>query len=473
MLIKRTAIWLFAASALALLAARALAQPAHSNIHYQVPHPTYEHGSAPFSDDNPGPSHVINPFHPLGFEPAFDWFAPAETSGYGRGPRPHVGYFFSYERLFWSLSKPETAVIGSETATGAGVSFPNGSVINLGGVPIGLQGIPTIYTNTVDTGYFTANGAWGNRWEVGYWDVDDYGWMASILDHVSQSQYKEHNSAILQFDDPGNQLIGTNFDSFVIVLGPGVFPTIEVVTDGKMPIRFDRLQVQNIARLNGVELTRMYRARELHSGAFFELLYGVRWLQLQDTFDVKGFNSFQGDVPPISPNGDSAIVFYFNPLADSRWMTRTQNNMVGPQIGFRLWRQRERWVTSLETRFLAAANFQSVNQMTNLGNNTLSNTAFVLPSGIDFPLIFQGLGGSSSSFATQFSPVGELRLNVDWQVTRNIALTVGYTGLVVGNVTRASKRVDYSGPNLISILPGNNRDIFYANGVNFGFEVNK
>ena len=51
MAIKRTAIWLLTASALLLAAGRAMAQPAHSNLSYQVPHPTWENGSAPFADD--------------------------------------------------------------------------------------------------------------------------------------------------------------------------------------------------------------------------------------------------------------------------------------------------------------------------------------------------------------------------------------------------------------------------------------
>jgi hypothetical protein len=470
MLIRRTAIWLLTLGALVLWAGRAVAQPAHSGVQYQTPQPTYEHGSAPFSEDNPR-GHDISPFKPVGFEPEFDWFAPTETSGYGKGPKPNVGYFFSYERLYWSLSKPESAQIGSPTATGAGVSFPNGVVFNTG-EPIGIQGIPTIYTNTIDTSYFTANGAWGNRWEVGYMDTDDYGWMVSVLDHVSQSQYKEHQNAIIQFDDPGNQLEGTD-GSFVVLLTPP-FITLEFVTEGKIPIRFDRLQVQNIARLNGVEVTRMYRARQLHSGGWFELDYGVRWLQLQDTYTINGLNSFNSLITdPISPSLTSAIFEYFNPLADSRWMTRTQNNMVGPQIGFKLWRQRQKWITSIEARFMAAANFQNVHQMTVLGNNVLPNTAQLFPDGISIPLVFQGIGASSSTFATTFSPVGELRVNTSYQVTRSVGIKVGYTGMVIGGVTRASNRVDYSGPELISILPGNNQQIFWANGINFGVEINR
>ena len=82
-------------------------------------------------------------------------------------------------------------------------------------------------------------------------------------------------------------------------------------------------------------------------------------------------------------------------------------------------------------------------------------------------------GSFSNQFATQFSPVGELRLNVAYQVTRSIALKVGYTGFAVGNVTRASNRVDYSGYRLISIAHPGDHQALFVNGINFGVEVNR
>ncbi len=119
---------------------------------------------------------------------------------------------------------------------------------------------------------------------------------------------------------------------------------------------------------------------------------------------------------------------------------------------------------------MAAANFQNTHQTTSLGNNTIPNAILTT---LPFPVIFQGLGSQSSEFATTFAPVGEIRVNVSYQATRSVGLKVGYTGLVMGGISRASNRVDYSGPDLISILPGNNNQIFFANGVNFGVEINR
>ena len=62
--------------------------------------------------------------------------------------------------------------------------------------------------NTADTGFMQANGAWGNRFELGYIDTDNYGWMASVLDHVSQGQFHKVNNAEVEFDDPNGLLTG-------------------------------------------------------------------------------------------------------------------------------------------------------------------------------------------------------------------------------------------------------------------------
>jgi hypothetical protein len=436
MAIRRTAIWLLAAGIVLWSADRAAAQPAHSNLHYQVPHPTYERGPAPFSNDVPGPERLINPFHPVGFEPQFDWFAPAETSGYGRGPRPHIGYFFSYERVFWSLSKSETALVGSPTAAPPETDSFIGDIFG---------GFPAV--NTVDTGKLLANGAWGNRWELGYIDTDDYGWFVSVLDHVSQSQYHRDQFVRVQFNDPSDLLFGT------VIIDNILFGV------GKMETVFEEAMLQNIARLNGVEVNRFYRARQLHSGAYFEVLYGVRWLQLQDMFIFIGENT----------SGN-----FLNPLQNSFWRIRTQNNLVGPEIGMRLFRQRGRWVTSLEARFLAAANFQNAQMRTVLGDEigAILNE-FDATEGVVLPRAFTGLGSNKHDFYTTFSPVGELKVNVSWQATRNVGLKVGYTGMVIGNVTRASNRFRYDEDDLVTLRDGKYHQLFFVNGINFGVEINR
>ena len=485
MLIKRTTISIFAWGALLVLAAVARAQPANSNLQYQPYSQTYENGSAPYADDNPKYGHPITPFHPVNFEPSWEPFAPAETSGYGNGPRPKIGYFFSFERVFWSITKPSTAPIGDPAAQGFA---PGQSGI-----------VDTFNSNSADTGFLLSNGAWGNRWELGYIDTDNYGWLCSVLDHISQAQYHVFNGVNVLFGDPGGLLSGfvpftdpvtgaiidrdvngnNVFGRFGLDVGiPNPTPPPSQLFFGNptQPAPVDRgdlvelvpnftfLLVKNVTQINGAEVMRFYRAPRLHNGGFFELLYGARWLQVNDTFFVFGIGGT---------------------LDYSTWSTRAQNNMVGPQIGGRWTNQRGRWITSLEARFLAAANFQDVHQQAQLGalvaQNAANQTATQAGASAGgatqstgFPVnLTNSIGSVNTAFATTFAPVGELRLNVAYQLTRAVALKVGYTGIAVGNVTRAANRVDYSTVKLINIAPGGIHQSLFINGINMGIEINR
>ena len=500
MLIKRTASGLFAWAILVLLSARAIAQPASANLDYQSPTPSYSNGSAPYSNSAPS-SRSLWPFNPGGVEPKLDPFAPAETSGYGNGPRPKIGWFGSFERVLWSLSKPTVSEIGSPTATGPTIS------------PLGS---PTILSNSVDTGILTANPAWGNRIELGYMDTNNYGWMVGVLDHVSQGQYHVITNAQVQFNDPGNLLsgflpfidpvTGAIIDADVngnnvhgrdgldlgrpnpnppppqFVPPPDGHPDTPAPTDFgdlvKFPVTFSIMNVKQVTRLNGIELMRMYRAPRLHDGGYFDLLYGARYFQLDDAFGVQGLANNNLALINNNANTGGTTISLANPLANSSWYTRAQSNLIGPQIGGRWSHQQEHWIFSAELRFTAAANFQNVTQKTSMADQSsqlmpqLNPTTGIPNPGVPLNLL-SGFGTNTHANATTFSPLGELRLQSTYQVAKSVGLKFGYTGIVVGNITRASNRVDYSGPQLISITPGGIHQTFFSNGVNFGIEFNR
>ncbi len=390
MLMKRTAIWLLAVVALVMLGERAIAQPAHSGVYYPTPTPNWENASAPFAEDGSGKSHpIVEPFHPVGFEPRFDWFAPAETSSYGRGQKANIGAFFSYERLYWSLAAPQAAPVGS--TNNPYLSDPFWQFV---GLPIWANG------PGVDNRFIGATGAWGNRWELGYVDTDDYGWLVSVLDHVSQGQYRVDDQPTFYFGDPSQVINGSTpvatalgFDSF------------------ELPYYFNQFRMKNVTQLNGVELTRFYRARRLHGGGYFEFLYGVRWFNLNDTFWVQADGNGSNRLG-ITGNAN----FSLNILDASQWSLRANNQLVGPQIGIRMFRQRQRWVTSMSARFLAAANFQNLSLKANLGSLAIQNP----PTGTSSSSFF-GMGIDQHTYTTTFSPMGELRVNVAYTVTRSVA----------------------------------------------------
>jgi hypothetical protein len=457
------AIWLVALGALASWAEIASAQPAHSGVQYQTPTPTYENGSAPFAESAP-PDHALNPFKPVGFEPEFDWFAPAETSSYGKGPKPNIGYFFSYERLYWSPGSPEKAYVGSEV----GPTFYDPTALTYSFFPDGPS---------VDNRFITSHGMWGNRWELGYTDVDDYGWLVSVLDHVSQGTYRVDHEPAFTFGDPNG--ISDGVVNFPLARDTSISVPVNV---GPLPAIGNELLMKNVLQLNGVELSRFYRARQLHNGAYFEVLYGVRWFNINDTFSASltgnGVNSETISFPGGPVTGTGGLTEIVNPTTatfpanifdGTTWSMRANNNLIGPQIGFRLFRQRQRWVTSVAARFVAAANFQNLQLKSRIGSITNINQGAINSNMLT---TFRGLGSDIQEYATTFSPMGELRVNFGYNVTRSVSLTVGYTGIIVGNISRASNSINYDAVNLIGIKQ-NTDQLFWTNGLDFGVAINR
>jgi hypothetical protein len=393
-----------------------------------------------------------SPFGPSEVRYDFEMFKAPDLSTYPN-PKSNHGIFLQYDRLYWGMSKPASAQIGSTTAAPAivnsytGLPFP-------GVIPPPFAPFPDF--NSVDTGHLTGQGGWGNRWEIGYMDPENVGWMVSILDHVQQNQTYFFQDVQLQFDDPGQWLQG--YTRLTTPLG------IVFVDQGKMVTAFDNLSYANSTTLGGVELVRMNRGPVLHGGGFFDVLYGARWFQLGDRFTVLGSNGDPAD--PLN------TITYINPLGNSFWNTETENNLVGPEIGLRWFRQKGRWKTTLEGRFLTAANFQNYKQRTVLGdqistiNDLLQNTDNVV-----IPRRFYGLGTNSELYSTVFSPLGEWRASVSCQLSKAFSIRVGYTGMVVGNVARASNSITYNTEQLVGIKK--NRETFFVNGLDFGVEFNR
>lgn len=388
-----------------------------------------------------------SPFGPGEVRYDFEMFKAPDLSTYPN-PKANHGIFLSYERLYWGMSKPASSVIGSTTAAPA----TNNTWID--GFPDDPEFPLFPRTNSLDTGYLQGTGGWGNRWEIGYLTPDDVGWMVSVLDHVQQNQTYFFQGVIMQFDDPGQYL-----DGYTLV-PPG--PVL--INNGKMVVQFDNFSFANSTTLGGVELVRMNRGPQLHHGGFFEILYGVRWFQLHDRFSVLATN---GD--PTAPLSSD----YINPLQNSFWNTEVYNNLVGPELGLRWFRQTGRWKTALEGRFLPAANFQSYKQQTDLGSTISAvNDAFDQAINTTIPRRFNGLGTDSELYSTVFSPMGEWRASVACQLTKAFSIKIGYTGMVVGNIGRAANSISYDTERLVGLKRGR-RETFFVNGLDFGVEFNR
>jgi hypothetical protein len=454
MSIHRRMIWLTVVGSALLPASLAFAQPRDINPQYgNVVGPSYAYGNAQYSAPNPTGKKAHTPFAPVKFD--IDWqpFAPADISEYGSSPKRRYGFFASYERLYWAISKPPRATIGSEAAEG--LYFEPSANLDI------------FERNSFDTGVFNGDFGWGNRYDLGWIDTDNYGWLVSILSNLSQNQTYQNAGGNILFDDPLGLLFnytdvnGDNFDDDRngndIFGRDGIDTTVPPDGTPDQPfsppdtgdqVRFattyETVRLTNRIEFNGVELMRTFRIPRFHDGSDFQLLYGVRYLQVKDRFTILGTGG----------------------LFDSTFMNTTiQNEIVGPQIGFRWSLQRERWSCSAEGRFMAAANFQNGNQY------------WVYASEIDTPAIrnapaVTAYSTRNEAHETEFTPLGELRVQTSYYLTRAVALKVGYTLLYADGIQRAGNSVNYELPNF-GIKNNNGDDYILTNGLSFGVEVNR
>ena len=494
MMIHRKISWLWALALVGGFASAGLAQTTPQNYD---PHES-AWGNAPYSNAAPAKHKPWSPFNPVGFRGKAQPFAAADISDYGNGPKPKVGYFFSYERVYWSFSKPATVDVGSGEAERFYETLP----ANEGDDRFRLE------LNSLNTDFLNNDFGWGNRIELGYMDTTDYGWLVGILSHVSVTQEIGIPNATVLFNDPegflGPDFQDANRDGIDDDLDgdsnygrdgfDGDFPHDGIPEEGEteevemgddirfvdeddrvvyVP-RFDLLVVANHTQIDGVELMRMYRAPRLHDGGIFELLYGARLLQIQDELGFYG----EGGV-----------------LHKTLIQNEAQNRIVGPQIGGRYYHQRGRWRFNAEGRFLAGLNFQKIEQESRFattagytGDRPVSPESGEIvpdpdnpppegPPGFlegTQPNAFNGLHAYTAFHREEeerFAPVLEFRLASAYQFTRQISFKVGYTGTFAEGITRGSNTIDYTAIRL-GILERPSQDIF-VHGLNFGIEYNR
>jgi hypothetical protein len=456
----------------------------------------------------------LQPLGPVDYNPDFQLFAPADLGSFGEPPPPKEGYFLTYDRMYWTIE-------GLNEGTGLDLPLFR-SIEHFPGGPIE----PPIVPNSIMDDVPDAEHTWGNRYDLGY-IVGHHGWLLSITEGFKQGQEARHGfdlvnppiatdatitplnyfiiplgSVVVNFTHPPGMMDGfidarvaetmgaggviVEGDEFPYragdtfaddVDGDGIHGPDGLDSDGDgvpdtvlgiptdfddlvtfLPT-FDRLTSRNIVRMDSVELMKMYRCEPFHHGSVFEFYYGARYFQFRDSFDVFGTGGT---------------------LGRSNWDTRATNNLVGPQLGGRFFNKRGRWTLQAECRFLAGYNIRDIKQEGKIGGwdvvptetpGTVLNRNGLVPSANNRPLYLNPTDFRWKHTEDQFSPVGELRVEAAYQLTKAVALKVGWTGLFVGNLARASTSVRYHLPNM-GILANDHQDVF-SNGVNFGVEINR
>jgi hypothetical protein len=459
-----------------------------------------------------------SPFGPSSIRYDLELFKPPDLSTYGDWPRPNEGLYFSYERLYYSISQPNRTEIGVPGGTATGLL--NG-VINFDPTNQPVGEILESYNNSLDTGFLRADQTWGNRFEFGFME-DGQGWNMSILNLQDQIQTFAIGDAInpagitMVFRDPRNLLLGfvdTNGDGFdddlnisgaitpfnrvptvfgrptgspptgpfnLDTTGDGIPDAFAFFTDFGDQVRlvpiFNTIVIQNITSLNSVEVNRAWRYPPNHRGNQFTLNAGVRWMILRDAFNVAATATLGSAGIPPAQGPTSTGPFAPGLPGLNYWNTAVDNNMFGPQIALRWDHTAARWDVFADLRFMAAINFQSTHLNGELASLLDPIPGQPTPGGplnpINAPFEMVRTSFHSWRYDMTFAPVGEVRVGVNYKLTQAIGVQAGYNAIIGAGVSRASRRIDYVLPAL-QILDDNKWDTFFTNGLSLGVTINR
>jgi hypothetical protein len=210
-------------------------------------------------------------------------------------------------------------------------------------------------------------------------------------------------------------------------------------------IFFDSVTVSNHVKTDGIEAmwthevsNTRYMAKNQNNR--IELSAGARYFRFYDEFDVNAAGSI---------------------LGGSFWDTSIDNQIVGPQVALKWTNRRQRWSINTDVRFLFGYNVQDWAQTAGMGTD-------LIPSATNRPLFARATYTSTGQRTSEFSPVGELRVEASYHLTKSFALKAGYSGMYVGNVRRAATSVRYYLPTM-GFVDSGTQDLV-TNGFNVGVE---
>jgi hypothetical protein len=331
-------------------------------------------------------------------------FAPADISPYGRGPQPNEGYFFVFDGLYWSITPPKAVTVGIPFDPADPDSFRGGN------------------HSSLDTGMFNADFNPGQRIEFGR-VVGHHGWMFSTYRVNEQTQDPLPAFTVpVMFHDPLN----------LLQIGP-------------LPVQsiYGTVTMRNWMVTWGAEADYIYRMHAFHKGTVCEWMFGARYLEFNEEFNVDAVGGI---------------------LDDSFWYTSVENHIVGPQLGVRLFHKgASRFMFNTEGRFFAGYNSQNFKQTALLGGK-LNDVAA--------PLLWRGAYSSAHEFKGEWTPGIEVRLEMRYQMTRALSIRAGWTGMWLDGIARANNSVNYEVP-AMGLLTADNRQSLFMHGLTLGVDINR
>lgn len=399
------------------------------------------------------------------------FFSPVDFDFDNQPIKRKSGFFFRYDKLNWAATGDRVAVGDPDVTYAAQSHFTNGVIPADGAPPV-----PYTVVNGINDSAPYATFAWGERYEFGLQSKNS-SWTVGILDGPAHNTSQSYGFGV------GSNFLG--FGSVVIAMtteNPDVFlgfaetmqndapingsidnilddPDIERVIDDVngngifdlgdtlllLPV-WEQVFVRNLTETDGIELMRSFRIDNSHrmvkdQNSHLEFGYGMRFFRLRDQFDVNALGGRFGD---------------------SDWTSETDNQIIGPQVQLAWERQNSRWNFSALGKFAFGYNVQNMDQLVNFGSA-------LMPGAQEKPLFLNPTSSANGRRDDAFSPLAEIRAEASYMITNALSFRLGYTGMFVNNIRRASSQISWNAPDF-GIRDGGLQDI-YINGANLGFDV--
>ena len=221
----------------------------------------------------------------------------------------------------------------------------------------------------------------------------------------------------------------------------------------------------NYIRMSGASLEYIYRTEATHSGGVWEWSVGAKYVQLREVYQIDATKGSHRRKPHGSPQlSDETTLFDL-----------AYNRIIGSEIALSWTLRSDRWTWMMRGGFTPGVDFQSVRQNGEIGSKLSDVGPFAPPRSFG-PIAMQATSFDNVIHPTTFCPIVDLRVDLKYNFTRNIAANVGWAGVWMDDIARPSDMNDYtlhSDGTVMGLLPGQNKQQIWMTGIQAGVEINR
>ncbi len=413
----------------------------------------------------------------------------AVPNNYDGGVRANEGFFCTFNALFWQLPTPKNGIVGNAGVAGSQVfwnsekdstyttpdqTWQDGETYNpdIGRTYLGTA-VVSGQLNSWNADTFSDNWATGQKYTFGFMN-GHWGWDCQIFT-ITGSSNMYGRGVQVGFDDKAGFLMG-----YVLLEGDednSAPARYQLKGNERLGVSFAQARMFNEIQTWGVEFNLLHRNHATSIG-IFEFGLGVRYMKWDERF---GFNGYYDYYTIYDEDGaETTQRISWGVLDNSRWTARGENNLIGPQLGVRWFRQTGRFSLALSGKFLAAYNAQRVNLSGVLGS--LNPNGYIDGTDGYGETYYQGqippyglTVTSRKETFNEFTPMVEFGVNMNFQITRKFSVELGWTGIYAMDMLRPMGMVDYtlSPGSIMGVFAEANRENVFVHGFNVGLLFNR